>query len=356
MSGRTLLLIVGALQAAFFLLLLVFLLVRRSQNRRTASAVDLIRAGLSGPLRAWLVDGGEPEALLRELRLMPEEAAVGFLALLAKQTLPVADAQALRARLLQEGWVRTALARWNSRLWWRRLEAARAFALMGTPTDRERVLALLEDQQPVVQIAACAALPRVLDDVAIARILDRMERYPKVVRQGITLACQPIAHLVGPALAERIATGRKRHEVATWIEFAEAINNIAALEAALSRVEEDFVAIRRTTAKALRRLPGRESESALVRLLKDADASVRAAAARTLGLLGARGVVKPLTALLSDPVWIVRVRAAVSLAQAGEPGKDALRAAREGGDRYARDMAAMISDLSEGALLDLGDA
>ena len=195
-----------------------------------------------------------------------------------------------------------------------------------------------------------------MDDVAIGRILDRMERYPKVVRQGITLACQPIAHLVGPALAERIGNGRKRHEVATWIEFAEAINNIAALDAALGRVDEDFVAIRRTTAKALRRLPGRESEAALVRLLKDPDSSVRAAAARTLGLLGARGVVKPLTALLSDPVWIVRVRAAVSLAQAGESGQDALRAAREGDDRYARDMASMISDLSEGALLDLGDA
>ena len=356
MSGRALLLIVGLLQAAFFLLLLVFLLIRRAQNRRTTGAVDLIRAGLTGPLRAWLVDGGEPEALLRELRRMPEESAVGFLALLAKQTLPVSDAQALRARLLQEGWVRAALARWDSRFWWRRLEAARALALMATPDDRDRVLRLLGDEQPVVQIAACAALPRVMDDIAIARILDGMERYPKVVRQGITLVCQPIAHLVGPALAERIATGQRRHEVATWIEFAEAINNIAALEAALTRVDEDFVAIRRTTAKALRRLPGRESEAALVRLLKDPDASVRAAAARTLGLIGVRGVVKPLTALLADPVWIVCVRAAVSLAQMGEAGKDALRAAREGTDRYARDMASMVSDLSEGALLDLGDA
>jgi hypothetical protein len=355
-SGRALLVIVASLQGLFVVLLLVFLLVRRAQNRRFQGALELAHSGLPGPLRAWLVDGGEPEAVLRELRLVPEGAAVGFLALLAKHTIAASDADRLRARLVDEGWVRRALAGWNSRLWWRRLDAARACALMAGPDDRDRVLSLLDDAHPAVQISACAALPRVLDDVAVGRILDRMDAMPKVVRQGVTLVLQPFAHRVGPALAARISSGQRRHEVATWIEFAEHLNNIDALRTALGRAQEEFVPIRRACAKALRRLPFPESEAALLVLLVDRDTSVRAAAARTLGLMESRTALPALTAALSDPVWLVRVRAAVALAQAGEPGRAALRVARNGPDRYARDMAFMVANLSDGALLDIGEA
>lgn len=356
MSGRALLIIVASLQGLFVILLLAFLLIRRAQNLKFLGALELARAGLPGPLRAWLVDGGEPEAVLRELRRVPKGAAVGFLALLAKHTIATADAAKLRARLVSELWVRRALGGWNSRFWWRRLEAARALALMAGPDDRDEVLSLLDDEHPAVQISACAALPRVLDDVAIGRILDRMDAMPKVVRQGVTLVLHPFAHLVGPALAERIATGTRRHEVATWIEFAENLNDIGALQAALGRAQEEFVPIRRACAKALRRLPFPESEQALIALLGDRDVSVRAAAARTLGLMESRTALPALTAALSDPVWLVRVRAAVALAQAGEPGRAALRVARNGPDRYARDMAFMVANLSDGALLDIGEA
>lgn len=356
MSGRALLLILTMLQGAFVLLLLVFLLIRRRQNLHFQRTIELAREGLPGPLRAWLVDGGDPEAMLRELRRVPESAAVGFLALLAKHTIPAADVERLRARLGEEKWVRRALRGWNSPFWWRRLEAARACTLMASPELRDPVLALLDDAHPSVQISACAALPRVLDDVAIEHVLTKMDGMPKVVRQGVTLVLHPFAHRVGPALAERIATGERRTEVATWIEFAEALNNIEALHAALGRAGEDFVPIRRACAKALRRLPVPASEEALVALLKDRDTSVRAAAARTLGLLESRTSLSALSAALSDPVWLVRVRAAVALAQAGEAGQSALRSARNGADRYARDMAAMVANLSQGALLDLGDA
>jgi len=59
-SGRALLLIVASLQSVFLVLLLILLLVRRALNRRYEGAIDLARSGLPGPLRAWLVDGGEP--------------------------------------------------------------------------------------------------------------------------------------------------------------------------------------------------------------------------------------------------------------------------------------------------------
>lgn len=356
MSGRALLLIVALLQVAFVALLSVFLFVRRVQNRAHQGSIDLAWWGLPGPLRAWLVDGGDPGAVLRELRRVPAGSAVGFVAQLAKDTISATDAEQLRARLVDEAWVRRALAGWDSRFWWKRLEAARAYGLMAGPDDRDRVLRLLDDVHPAVQISASVAIPRVLDDLMVERLLDRLFRMPKVVRQGVTQTLKPFAHLVGPALADRISAGQRPLEVSSWIEFAEELNHVGALQAALARAQEDVVPIRRACAKALRRLPFAESEAALVALLEDQDTSVRAAAARTLGLMESRTALPALSAALSDPVWLVRVRAAVALAQAGEPGRAALRVARNGTDRYARDMAYMVANLSAGALLDIGEA
>jgi HEAT repeat protein len=109
-------------------------------------------------------------------------------------------------------------------------------------------------------------------------------------------------------------------------------------------------------AKALARHPGPEAAKTLVMLLTDSDFSVRALAARGLGQLGSATVVPALAPLLADRVWQVRLRAALSLAQLGERGRAALRAAREGNDRFAREMATMVSGLTDGAVLELGDS
>lgn len=112
--------------------------------------------------------------------------------------------------------------------------------------------------------------------------------------------------------------------------------------------------VRRTVARALGRFSGPDSARVLADLVADRDAIVRAAAARSLGELGASGAVPLLAPLITDPVWQVRLYAALSLAQLGERGRAALRAAREGSDRFARDMATMVSGLSDGAIIEMG--
>jgi hypothetical protein len=52
----------------------------------------------------------------------------------------------------------------------------------------------------------------------------------------------------------------------------------------------------------------------------------------------------------------VRFRCALSLALLGEAGRRALRAARERSDRYAADMAKLVSGLSDGAVIELAEA
>jgi hypothetical protein len=200
-----------------------------------------------------------------------------------------------------------------------------------------------------------AALLRVQDPALLGAVLDRVFAFPKVVRQYLTSALWHSRGRIGDVLRTRIADGGDPFALAAWIELAAAIDEPAAVGAAVAHRRHASSAVRRAVAGALRRRPARDTQEALERLVSDEEPSVREAAARSLGELGVSGSVPALTPLLSDAVWNVRLQAAVSLAQTGERGRTALRDARAGKDRFAREMAAMISGLSDGALLELGD-
>jgi len=348
--------VVAIVQFVFLALLLAFLVVRRFYDRRQRAAFDAGRGEVAIPLRAWLVGGASAAPVVAVLRRMPRGTAVGYLALLARQTIPDTNRDELADALRGEAWLEAAVRRSGSRFWWRRLEAARALSLMAESRDRAAVLGLFFDPHPAVQIAAAGALPRVADPASIGNVLDRLDGLPKVVRHYVTTVLRRSRALVGPELARRIDAATHFAPLASWIELAEAIDDPAALDAALRRAAHPATPVRRTVARALRRFPGPGTETALVLLLGDKDASVRAAACRTLGELGGRDTVEALAPMLSDPIWVVRVRAAISLAQLGERGRAVLRTARAGQDRFARDMATMVTGLSEGAVLEMGDA
>lgn len=347
---------VAFIQVVFLVLLLTFLIVRRAYDLRKRAAFEAGKGELSGPLRAWLVAGAHPDPVVAALRLMPTGTAVGYLALLARQTIPEANREELAIALRGEKWLESAVHQAYSRFWWRRLEAARALSIIAAPRHRDVVLKLFFDGHPAVQVAAAGALPHVADPFVIGRVLDKLDSLPKVVRHYVTAVLQRSRSMVGPALAARIERGSHFAPLAAWIELAEAIADPDTVAASLTRLEHPSVAVRRAIAKALRRSPSLATETALLQLLGDKDPTVRAAAARTIGELGSRIAVPALAQMLSDGVWMVRVRAAVSLAQLGERGRAALRAARAGDDRFARDMATMVTGLTEGAILEMGDA
>ncbi len=348
--------VIGVTQGVFLVLLLLFLVVRRAYDRRQRAAFVAARGNIAVPLRAWLVAGAHPEPVVRAIRALPQGTAIGYVSLLARQTIPAAQREELAASLRGEPWIAAALAQRSSRFWWRRLEAARALSLVGESRDRAAVDALIFDPHPAVQVAAISALPRVADAVLIGSVLDRLFRFPKVVRQYLTSVLRQTRSAVGPALALRIRHGTELAELASWIELAEVIDDHEAIAAALLRGDHPAEGVRRAVARALRRHPGPDALRVLSALVGDRAPSVRAAAARTLGELGATASAPVLAPNLSDPVWLVRLRTAIALAQLGERGRAVLRAARDGDDRFAADMASMISGLSDGALLELADA
>lgn len=354
MNAAVILGVVGVVQAAFLVLLLGFVLVRRSYDRERRTAFVAGRDALAGPLRDWIVAGAHPEPVVRALRALPRGTAVGYISLLARQTIPESQRNELAVALRGEPWMRTAVQRRRSRYWWRRLEAARALSIIGTTKDRDALHELLRDEHPAVQIAAAAALPRVADAALFGQVMDDLFTMPKVTRNFLTSVLRQRALAAGEPLAQRIRAGSNPSELSAWISLAASLDDPRAIEASLAHIAHPSVFVRRTVARALGRFAGPDAARALAQLSSDTDSSVRAAAARSLGELGASGATPLLAPMVGDPVWQVRLHAALALAQLGERGRAALRAAREGDDRFARDMATMVSGLSDGAILELG--
>jgi len=348
--------VVALVQGAFLLLLVAFLTVRRRYDRQQRAAFDAARAGLDVPLRNWIVAGAHPEPVVNALRALPGGTAIGYVSLLARQTIPPAQRDELAEALRGERWVVRAIAQSSSRYWWRRLEAARALSIIGTYRDRDAVLALLRDEHPAVQIAAASGLPRVADTATLGRVLDGLFTFPKVVRNYVTSVLRQTQGLAGPALAVRIREGQEMSELTSWIDLAASLDDPGAIAAALVRADHPDAAVRRSVARALGRHPGPDAARALAQLAGDRAATVRAAAARSLGQLGAGTAAPVLAPLLTDAVWQVRLRSALALAQIGERGRAVLRTARAGSDRFARDMATLVSGLSDGAVLELADS
>ena len=80
--------VVAIVQFAFLALLLAFLVVRRFYDRRQRASFEAGRGEVAIPLRAWLVGDAHPAPVVAVLRRMPRGTAVGYLALLARQTIP----------------------------------------------------------------------------------------------------------------------------------------------------------------------------------------------------------------------------------------------------------------------------
>lgn len=353
MIAALVLAVIAAVQGLFLLLLVGFLLVRRAYDRRQLAAFIAARSGIAAPLRAWLVAGAHPDPVVRAMRQLPHGTAIGYASLLARQTIPAAQRIELATALRGEAWIAEAVAQRHSRFWWRRLEAARALSLVGSPRDREPVARLIRDPHPAVQIAAAAALPRVADTALTGEVLDQLHRFPAVVQHFVLTMLRETAASVIPALGDRLTLAAAPTVLATWITLAASLDDPQVLKQVLARREHADAEVRRAVARALRRFPGYDAEAQLIRYLGDLNADVRAEAARSLGELGLPEAVPALAPLLRDGSWLVRLRAGLALAQLGERGRAALRLERTGPDRYARDMATMVSGLTDGAILDM---
>jgi len=348
--------VVAIVQGIFFGLLLLLIFVNRARQsyraQRAASAANKV----AEPLQRWLLGIGTAADLANVLRRLPEREALDQLTIhLAPKAAPEHLAQLARA-LREDRWVRRILAQSTSRWWWRRLDAARLLAVVGSVRDRVLLRELLGDPHAAVQAAASTCLTRVGDYALIEHVLDTLHTRPPIVRVfQLRILRENWKHTV-PALLQRLVPVAPMAKLQVWIALAESLADSRCLAPLLAFSHHPVVEMRISTARAIRRFVHPDAEAVLRDMIRDGDWRVRAQAARGLGAMGTSDAVSELSFALADRAWWVRFRSALALAQLGEVGRRALRVARERPDRFAADMAAMVSGLSDGAVVELAEA
>jgi HEAT repeat protein len=343
-------------QGAFFVLLVLLVFVnsarRALRSRRAAAAANRVHE----PLQRWLLGTAHAADVANALRRLPERDALDQLTVhVAPRAASEHLAQLARA-LREDGWVRRILSQASSRLWWRRLDAARLLAVVGSVRDRALLRQLLSDEHAAVQAAASLSLTRIGDHALIEDVLDALHARPPIVRVFQLRILRETWKLTVPVLLERLEPLAPVARLQVWIALAEALGDSRCLAAVIALCNHPVVEIRISTARALRRYMHPDAEATLRTMLQDSDWRVCAQAARGLGSLGAAAAIPDLSGALAHRAWWVRFRSALALAQLGEAGRRALRQARERRDRYAADMASMVSGLSDGAVVELAEA
>lgn len=351
-----LLVVVGLVQSVFLGGIVLLLIANRRRSARQGRASAAVAAQLAVPVQAWLVGEGSVDDVARILAQLSVDLALEQAIVIATSRAASTQRDAFAAAIQDARWVEAVLARATSRRWWRRLDAARLLAVVAAPRHRDLLRRLLDDPHPAVQGLAAASIPRVADFDAVARLLDRLPERSAVVRLYQFSMLKECWWLATPALLARLTPDAPVPLLETWINLAETIATSDVLERVwMLRAHPDAL-VRLAVARALKRYFHPAAEAALLVFLSDDDWRVRALAARSLGTLGDAAAAPRLAALLEDRHWWVRFRSGLALAQLGEEGRRALRHARGSGDRYAAEMAAMVSGLSPGSVTELSEA
>lgn len=259
------------------------------------------------------------------------------------------------------------VSRTRSRLWWHRVAAARALAAAADEHDRAVVVALVADPHPAVQCAAAAVLARGqhCDDDLVARIVDGLASRPSAVRAAQVAALAGCAERAEPVLVRQLRADAPAHKLYAYIYAAGVVGTPACRARVAELSTHPHPEVRIAVARALKQEGGRgwggdgPARTKLLSMLRDPDWRVRAQAAR--GLAGARAgtgepdahAVQELARALTDATWWVRFRAALALAGLGAAGRAALDAARTLPDRYARDMATLVTELPDATIEEL---
>ncbi len=356
MTVVALLVVVALVQSAFLLGIVVLLLVNRARASRRRRVRASVTAELTAPLQRWLAESGTPDDVAAILVRLPVQEALAQAILISTSRAAPTQRDDFRSAIRDAAWVAEVLGRARSRSWWRRLDAARLLAIVGTARDAPLLHRLLDDEHPAVQSVAAQCLASVGDLDAVSAVLERLPDRALAVQLSQFAVLRETWWLTTPALLERMVAEARPASLETWIRLAAVIGTPDVLARVCELQAHAEPRVRTAVARALTRYYHPDSESVLLAYLADADWEVRSSAARSLGALGSVAAIPHLAVSLGDENWWVRFRSALALAQMGEAGRATLRAIRAGGDRYAAEMATMIGGLSSGSVVELAES
>jgi HEAT repeat protein len=357
MTPLAVVLAIGAVQGALLVAFVLLLAGNRVRARRRAARASDGEQVVTAAFQRWLLDASPVTVVRDALRRAPPDTALEQLVVALTTRVPAERQQAVVAAVRQDWWVRDFLARGLAWRWTDRLRTARILGAVGGPADEPVVRRLLLDPHPAVRAAVVPAIARVGTPGMVHAVLDSLSRQATAVRFLLgSVLLQARGELV-PALVERLARREApERDLAAWIELAIATRDPGLLATASRMSEHPAVEVRAAAVRALSQWFHPEAPQRLTQRLADDAAPVRALAARGLGALGDREAVPALAATLADRDWWVRFRSALALALLGDAGRATLRQRADADDRFAADMARMVSGLPAGVLRELAES
>jgi HEAT repeat protein len=291
---------------------------------------------------------GSADGVLRGLALLPAPIAIDALVTWSAR---VASErwQQLSQGLERQWWARAVRANSRSARWWKRLDAARFLSVAATSRDVGRVLRLLRDSHPAVQIAAATTLERVTSSVLVTAALEQLPFLGPTVQAYYASALKRAR----PAVVRHLRQMFRRLDdprLPRIIEFAGRLEEPALREGFTTLATHPEAEVRTQVARALGKFPHPESVAALGYLVHDEAWPVRAQAARSLGMIADLKTLPAVREALRDLEWWVRLRGGLALMRFGAPGRNVLLEAEVGAHPEARAMAGLILGLSSQAL------
>ncbi len=344
-----------SLEAGLVVVCLVLLLLLQSRIVARRRAVESAVAVLEPLLRDWLVLNAPLDGVVIALRNLPPHSAFRALARLVTRHVSYERQQALAVVLRAEPWVVSQLRTKSSPFWWRRFDAARLLSIVGLSGDAPVIERLLNDGSAAVRLVAFDAASRLKDRPLIERELNDLPTRQDAVQAYQMSALGRHPGPVSRALRPRLSPDAPVQALNAWIDASGALADPEALRKVRDLSSHASPEVRVHVARALRRLAEPETVEVLLTLLVDADWRVRAQAARALGALRAAAGIDALAVALCDRGWWVRYRSALALAQIGGAGRDRLHWIANAEDALARDMAQLVSGLSQAAVIEMSE-
>lgn len=187
---------------------------------------------------------------------------------------------------------------------------------------------LLSDRDPRVSLAAAESLARLHDPRATRVLIDSLSSADWRVRSRAT---QVLARVAGEGSLDQaigpLAAALADKDPVVRYYAAEALAGIGAkaVPALIEGLRSHRDSDRDRAARVLWRI-GAPAVDPLMAVLQDRSSTpeIRAASARTLGMIGDKRSIKGLALLLKDDRYFVRQQAALALGQMGEPAVDLL--------------------------------
>ena len=348
MTSRHFLAVVALAQGALLIALIILIILNRWFRLRRKARVHPRVVRLNAAMQRWALGSTDLGTVLVHLARLPIPLAVDALVRWSARV-PGDRWRHLAAALRGHLWARIVRSNAKSGRWWKRLEAARFFAVAATPEDTSSVLTLLHDANPAVHIAAVATLERVESAALTTAALERLPRLAPTVGAyyaGMLRRSRPVVVQLLLKMLQRTDDPA----LPRLVEFAARLNEPALRESLTGLGAHPNPEVRVQAARGVGAFPHPASIAVLTRLVRDDAWAVRAQAVRSLGMIADRATLPLVRDALRDPEWWVRIRAGLALTRFGGVGRDVLLQNEHGADQGARDMARLVLGLSPQAL------